>query len=315
MGGDRAPEALVAGAVRAVAEGGDICLVGDQDVIGRLLAEHAVDIPIVHAAEMIAMGDDPARAIRARPDSSVAVAARLVASGEAAGFVSAGSTGAALAAAAIIVGRIPGVRRPAIASIWPTPPTPTVVVDSGANPDPRAEHLLQFAVMGSIMAEVVLGMTAPRVGLLSNGEEAGKGRQLERDAFSLIADSGLNFVGNVEGRDVGTDRADVIVTDGFTGNVFLKAVEGTARMVASLVAESLEAMGEVRELAMPALTELRRRMDPETYGGGHLVGVNGIVVIAHGSSTASSVQAALRMATEAAEADLVGVVADRLDGR
>lgn len=313
MGGDLAPREPVAGAVAAAEKGVELVLVGDRPRLEAELARLDATLPVVHAPDVIGMGDDPARALRDRPEASVSVAAKLVGAGDASGFVSAGSTGAAMAAAAILVGRIAGVSRPSIASIWPTPPSPTVVLDSGANPDVKAGQLLEFAVMGSVAAEVFLGLERPRVGLLSNGEEEGKGRDLERTVHALLADSDLNFIGNVEGRDVGTDRADVIVTDGFTGNVFLKAVEGTARMVTSLMAEAISALDPgVQEQAFPALEDLRNRLDPETYGGGHLLGVSGVVVISHGSSTARSIANALEMARDGAEADLVGRLAERL---
>ncbi|HSJ35285.1 MAG TPA: phosphate acyltransferase PlsX [Acidimicrobiia bacterium] len=313
MGGDHAPAELVAGALAAAASGVEVVLVGDPGILEPELDRAGGQLPVIAAADVIGMHDEPARALRQKPDASVSVAARLVASGDAAGFVSAGSTGAAMAAAAILIGRIPGVVRPCIASIWPTPPTPTIVLDSGANPDVKPNHLLQFALMGSVAAEIFLSMNEPRVGLLSNGEEEGKGRDLERTAFGLLSGSHLNFVGNVEGRDVGRDRADVIVTDGFTGNVFLKAVEGTARMVVALTADAISHLeAGARQAVQPALDEIRTRLDPETYGGGHLLGVSGVVVIAHGSSRARSVANALRMAHEGAEADLVRRVGDRL---
>lgn len=307
MGGDHAPAEPVAGAVAATQAGVEVVLVGDEEKLRPLLADHDVELPIVHATQVIDMHDDPARALRDKPDASVSVAAHLVRAGEVAGFVSAGSTGAAMAAAAIHIGRVPGAKRPTIASIWPTPPIPTVVLDSGANPDVKPVHLLQFAQMGAVAAEIFLGLEAPRVGLLSNGEEAHKGRDLERAAHALLAESELNFIGNVEGRDVGRDRADVIVTDGFTGNIFLKAVEGTARMVVSLVNDVVSHLDPSDQAGVaPALEELRSRLDPETYGGGHLLGVNGVVVIGHGSSSARSISNALRMARDGAEADLVG---------
>lgn len=313
MGGDNAPDELVAGAIAATDQGVEVVLVGDEAIIGPLLEDRGSTLPVVHAPDTIAMGDDPARALREKPEASVSVAAKMVRSGEAAGFVSAGSTGAALAAAAILVGRAPGVSRPSIASIWPTSPTPTVVLDSGANPDVKPSHLMQFAIMGTVAAEVFLGLSHPRVGLLSIGEEKGKGRGLERAVYGLLAESDLNFIGNVEGRDVGTDRADVIVTDGFTGNVFLKAVEGTARMIATLTAEAVSHLDATTQASMiPVLAELRRRLDPETYGGGHLLGVAGVVVIAHGSSTSVSVANALRMAGDGAERDLAGRVTARI---
>lgn len=315
MGGDHGPAELVSGAVAATQQGIDVVLVGDEAVLRAALEAQGASIPVVHASQVIGMGDDPARALREKPDASVSVAAKLVHSGEAKGFVSAGSTGAAMAAAAILMGRVRGVSRPSIASIWPTPPSPTVVLDSGANPDVKPGHLLQFALMGAVAAEVFLGIAQPRVGLLSNGEEKGKGRDLERAAHDLIAASDLNFVGNVEGRDVGSDKTDVIVTDGFTGNVFLKAVEGTARMVAGLVAELVTGLEpDAEAMVGPAFADLRRRLDPESYGGGHLLGVAGVVVISHGSSRARSIANALRMANEGAEHDLAGRVAARVAG-
>lgn len=316
MGGDNAPREMVRGALDAAADGVDVVLVGDRDAIRPILIEEGADLDVVHAPDTVGMGDDPARAIRQKPDSSVAQAARLVHTGEASGFVSAGSTGAALAAGVVLVGRIPGVKRPSIATIWPTPPTPTVVVDSGANPDVKPAHLLQFAQMGHVAAQVFLGMDRPRIGLLSNGEEKGKGRNLERAAYELLEQSGLEFVGNVEGRDVGRDRADVMVTDGFTGNVFLKAVEGAASMVASLAMETLSGLdADVAEPALGALMDLRTRMDPETYGGGHLLGVAGVVVVAHGSSRARSITNALRMARDGADHDLVGLIGAEVAAR
>lgn len=316
MGGDHAPAATVAGAVAAAEAGVEVTLVGDEEVLKQALDGHAVSLPIVHAPQVIAMTDDPARALRKKPDASVSVAARMVKTGEADGFVSAGSTGAAMAAAAIVVGRITGVKRPAAASIWPTPPAPTVVLDSGANLDVKPAHLLQFALMGAVAAEIFLGIERPRIGLLSNGEERGKGRDLERSAYSLLAESGLDFVGNVEGRDVGRDRADVVVTDGFTGNIFLKAVEGTARMVASMAADAVSHLDEESQRRVgPALEELRSRLDPESYGGAHLLGVQGVVVIGHGSSSARSITQALALARDGAEADLVGRLAERIAGQ
>lgn len=316
MGGDHAPAEPVAGAVAAAEAGVDVLLVGDEEVIKEALDVHGASLPVVHTPDVIGMGDDPTRALREKPDASVSVAARMVKTGEAHGFVSAGSTGAAMAAAAVLLGRVSGVKRPAAASIWPTPPTPTVVLDSGANLAVKPVHILQFALMGSVAAEIFLGMERPRVGLLSNGEEEGKGRDLERASYQLLAGSDLEFVGNVEGRDVGTGRADVIVTDGFTGNVFLKAVEGTARMVLSLTAELLSHLDAApREEATSALAGLRSRLDPETYGGAHLLGVQGVVVIGHGSSTAASIANALGMARDGAEADLVGRLAERIAGR
>lgn len=313
MGGDLAPGETVAGAVAAAATGVDVLLVGDRAVIEPVLASHSVELPIVHAPQAIEMGEDPAKAIREKPGSSIVTCARLVKGGEAAGFVSAGSTGAAMAAAAIVVGRLPGVLRPTIASVFPTPGTPTVVVDSGANPEVKPEHLLQFGLMGAAVSEVYFGVRSPRIGLLSNGEERGKGRALERAAYELLERAPVDFVGNVEGRDVATDRADVIVTDGFVGNVFLKTTEGAAGLVARLMLEAIgRAPVEARDAVLPLVLPITRRMDYEHHGGAHLLGVEGVVVIAHGSSTRMALANALRQAKEGADNDLVGKVAARL---
>lgn len=313
MGGDHAPSETVAGAVDAVSRGVDIVLVGDQELLEKELEKHDTDLPIVDAPDVIGMGDDPARALRERPQASIAMCARLVASGDAGGFVSAGSTGAAMAAAAIIMGRVPGVTRPAIATIFPTSGTPTLVLDSGANPEVKAEQLAQFAVMGSVAARVLLDADPARVGLLSIGEEKGKGRDLERAAYDLIAASPVEFVGNIEGRDVATDKVDVIVTDGFTGNVFLKATEGTASLINSYVLEAVSRLPvEVQEAVNPALAQVREKMDWETYGGAQLLGVKGSALIAHGSSSRRAMANALIMARDSADKDLPGQVARSL---
>ena len=309
MGGDHAPRETVLGALDAVGRGVHVVLVGDEDAIRPLLAETGATLPVVHAPETIGMADDPAAAIREKKGASVTVCARLVAEGEADGMVSAGSTGAAMAAAAIVIGRIPGVSRPAIATIFPLG-TPTVVLDAGANVEVKPEHLVQFAVMGSVVAEIYLDRELPTVGLLNIGEEAGKGRDLERAAYPLMKERVPRFVGNVEGRDLGRGVADVFVTDGFTGNVLLKTAEGVARVVGRFVLEGLAAetdpaVQEAASLLLPKMMGLRERFDPEAYGGAHLVGVKGTVVIAHGSSTRRAIANALVMAGEGAERGLV----------
>lgn len=313
MGGDHAPTETVAGALEAAGQGVDVVLVGQEDELQGTLEALGETLPIVDAPDVISMGADPARAIRDKPHASITVCARLVAEGAADGFVSAGSTGAAMAAAAIIIGRIAGVTRPAIASIFPTPGSPTLVLDSGANPEVRAEQLAQFAIMGSVASNALLGVDRPRVGLLSIGEEKGKGRELERQAFDLLSASQLNFVGNIEGRDVATDKVDVIVTDGFTGNVFLKTTEGTAALMDAYVVEAVSSLpDDVREQVMPALARVRERMDWETYGGAQLLGIKGSALIAHGSSSRRAIRNALVMARDSAEADLPGRIANAL---
>jgi glycerol-3-phosphate acyltransferase PlsX len=315
MGGDHAPSETVAGAVDAARRGVDVLLVGSQELLQDELAKHQSDLPVRDAPDVIGMGDDPARALRERPEASIAVCAKLVASGEAGGFVSAGSTGAAMAAAAIIIGRISGVVRPAIASIIPTPGTPTLLLDSGANPEVKAGQLAQFAIMGSVAANALLDADPPRVGLLSIGEEKGKGRGLERAAYDLIEAGPVEFVGNIEGRDVATDKVDVIVTDGFTGNVFLKATEGTASLMASYVVDAVSALPEeVQASVSPVLSQVREKMDWETYGAAHLLGVRGSALIAHGSSSRRAIANALVMARDSVDKDLPGRIERALGG-
>lgn len=290
-------------------DGVDVVLVGPADVIDAEIGGRTPAPRIVEATEQIGMGDDPARAVRERPDSTIAVATRLVADGKVAGVVSAGSTGALLTTAVLTLKRIKGVLRPAIASIWPTPGTPTLILDSGANPEVKAEHLAQFGVMGSVASTAILEVEKPRVGLLSIGEEAGKGRTLEKEAYALLRDAPIEFIGNVEGRDVAEDVADVIVTDGFTGNVFLKTAEGIARMVSGYALEAMSLLDASQQAEiLPLMNEMRERIDWETYGGGHLLGVNGAVVATHGSSSRKSIRSSLRMAATAVDGDLVSKI-------
>lgn len=309
MGGDHAPSEVVMGAVQAAADGVDVVLVGDEEAIAPILERAGADLPVVHASQVIDMHEDAARAIREKKDASVRVAAGMVTNSEAAGFVSAGSTGAAMAAAAFVVGRLDGVSRPAIASIFPTG---KVLIDAGANLTVRPEQLRQFAVMGSAVSEVYMDTPSPRVGLLNVGEEAGKGRDMERMAFDVLKESrGINFIGNVEGRDLGADTADVIVTDGFTGNVLLKTAEGVAGAIYRMVLEAVspEEYQEALITLMPAFLGLRALLDPETIGGAHLVGTRGVVVIAHGSSSRVALTNAIERASEGVEKGLVDRIA------
>lgn len=313
MGGDRAPTETVAGAVAASAQGVDVVLVGEERVLAEQLRALGADLPICHAPEVVAMADDPARAIREKPDSSVAVCARLVRDREADGFVSAGSTGAAMASAAILIGRVPGVLRPTIATVLPTRGTSTIMVDSGASPEVKPEHLVQFGEMGAALAEIGLGIAHPRVALLNIGEERGKGRPLEKAAYELLSRANVEFVGNVEGRDIAGNKTDVIVTDGFTGNVVLKTIEGAGGLVMSLLDEALEAASAAtREEVMALLTPIVRRMDYEETGGAFLLGVDGVVVIAHGSSGRRAIANALVLAFEGAEGGLVSRIASKV---
>jgi glycerol-3-phosphate acyltransferase PlsX len=263
------------------------------------------------------MGEDPARAIREKKSASVTVAARLVADGEAMGMVSAGSTGAAMAAAALVIGRLKGVQRPAIAIIMPNHDGGIVILDAGANIECRPEHLAQFGVMGSALAEAYLGLVLPRVGLLNIGEEEGKGRELDKAAFGLLARAPIEFIGNVEGRDLSTGKADVIVTDGFTGNVLLKTSEGAASVIAGMVGEVMLAdddMAELLPVLLPKFEDLKKRVDPDSYGGAHLLGSRGVVVIAHGASSRVAIARSLEKAAEGVNRGLVSKVAAGLGG-
>ncbi|MCZ6518706.1 MAG: phosphate acyltransferase PlsX [Actinobacteria bacterium] len=313
MGGDYAPSETVAGAVEAAGRGVDVVLVGHHESLEIELSKLGTRLPIVDAADVIGMGDEAGRALREKPQASINVAARLVAEGSADGFVSAGSTGAAMAAAAIVIGRIKGVSRPAIAVIFPTPVTPTLVLDAGANPDVKPEQLAQFGIMGSVAVQALFGVEDPRVGLLSIGEEKGKGRDLERAAYDLLDAGPTNFVGNLEGRDIATDKADVIVTDGFTGNVFLKTTEGTAKLVTQYLLEALSKLSpDIQEQVFPAVAAVGEVLDYETYGGAQLLGVKSVAVMAHGSSSRVAISNALSLARDGAEGDLPGRLAEQL---
>ena len=308
MGGDTAPREIVEGAILAAESGIDIVLVGDEEQIAPLLEGRGVSIIVRHAGQIIDMHDDPTHAIRDKKDASIVVAARMVADGEADALVSAGSTGAAMACAAFIIGRLKGVARPAIGSIFPTG---HVIMDVGANLECKPEHLLQFAVMGSALAQVYRDVEKPRVGLLNIGEERSKGRTLEKESYELLAASkAIDFIGNVEGRDLAVGTADVIVTDGFTGNVFLKTSEGAGKVIQRMVFEMLakpEYQSAVAEL-MPVFMELRERLSSETIGGAHLVGTKGVVVIAHGSSSRVAMSNAIEIAAAGVDQGLVDVI-------
>ncbi len=301
-GGDFAPRETVAGAVLAAADGIDVVLVGHRRVLEGELDRHGVSLPIVHAPAVVGMGDVPIRAIREVPDSSVVVCGRMVSAGEAAGFVSAGSTGASLAVASVVMGRLRGISRPAIASLLPIPWNPTVLCDAGANLAVRPGQLVEFAVMGSAVAEITAGVESPRVGLLNNGSEDSKGRDLEREALALLREAPVNFVGNVEASDFATQKMDVIVTDGFTGNVFLKTVEGSVVMDAKAFFSMLaQDQPEAEERARPRFSAQGRKLLDDRHAGAHLVGARGITVIAHGHARSSAILKALHMAREGSD--------------
>ena len=307
MGGDYAPRHEVAGAVEAVRSYDlQVILVGREDVLREELARHgdvsALPIEIVHASERITMEDSAAKALRNKKDSSIRVASRLVAEGRAQGLVSAGNTGAAMATAKIVQGMVPGVIRPALASAMPTVSGRyTVLMDVGANVDCTPKMLVQFAIMGEVYSRVILKTENPRVGLLSIGEEEHKGNELTRSALPLLKGLPLNFVGNVEGRDLYTGAVDVIICDGFVGNVVLKTSEGLADAMRQMLTEALSATA-VRKLgyllARPAFAEFKRRVDYYEPGGAPLLGVKGVCIICHGSSPPRALRNAIRVAAE-----------------
>jgi glycerol-3-phosphate acyltransferase PlsX len=310
MGGDNAPKEIVEGAKHAVAELGlPVVLVGQPEAIGD-----AGGLEVIPASEVIGMRDDPAQGVRRKKDSSLVRAAEAVRDGKAAAMVSAGNTGATMGAALLRMGRLKGVQRPAIATPIPVPgQTPTVLLDAGANAECTPTYLLQFAQMGSAFATARYRIKEPKVALLSIGEEETKGTSLVKEAYSLLADSGLRFVGNVEGRDLMSDAADVVVTDGFTGNVALKTLEGSLKFLVSAVFEAMNSTDEVKNvshLLLDALAPVAAELDPDATGGAMLLGVEGVCIISHGSSSARAIVNAVRVAGEMIDGELV----DRLRG-
>jgi glycerol-3-phosphate acyltransferase PlsX len=312
MGGDKAPVPEVEGAVRAARElGHRIILVGDSADIRRLLDKHpARDLPIevVHADERITMDDHAAKAARSKRGSSMHLCARMVLDGKADGFLSAGNTGACMAIAKMVLGKVPGVDRPALSGVFPTHKgTPVVVVDVGANVDCEPQMLAQFGLMGEIYSRLVLKVKQPRVGLLSIGEEEHKGNALTRDTTPLLKELGLNFIGNVEGRDIFTGHTDVIVCDGFVGNVALKVSEGLVDMIGSMLKESLKAtvtrqIGYL--LSRSAFRDFKKRVDYSEIGGAPLLGVKGVCIICHGRSDANAIKNAIRIAADFASSNM-----------
>jgi phosphate acyltransferase len=313
MGSDRAPKPEIDGAIQAARHFGvRVLFVGQQPVIEAELRRHpsAAGLPfeIIHASEVITMEDKAAQAVRAKRDSSMRVGLRLVREGRADGFVTAGNTGAAMATAKMVLGALPGVDRPALAAVFPTAVgTAAILLDVGANVDCKPENLEQFAVMGSTYFSSIFGTKRPRVGLLSIGEEETKGNELTRDAFQLLKQLPVNFVGNVEGRDLYNGQVDVIVADGFVGNVALKVSEGVANLVRNLLKESLRAtitrqVGYL--LSRSAFTDFKKRLDYSEYGGAPLLGLKGVCIVSHGSSNANAIKNAIRVAKEVAEDDI-----------
>lgn len=312
MGGDYAPLEVVIGAVEASREFGiEIILVGDERKIRHELSSLDTDkaaISIIHAAEVIEMGEHPAGAVRKKKDSSIVVGTRLVKEGAGDAIVSAGNTGAAMGAALLGLGRIKGIHRPAIASVIPTVKGGTLLLDVGANAECDPDNLRQFAVMGSIYSRKILGAANPKVGLLNIGEEETKGNPLYLEAFKLIKESGLNFIGNIEGRDITLGVSDVVVCDGFVGNVVLKFGEGLARDLMAMIRDELKKNIFVKigaALVFSQAKGLKRKLDYAEYGGAPLLGVNGVCIICHGSSQARAIKNAIRVAKECVDRNVV----------
>ena len=322
MGGDHAPKAEVDGALQAArTHNVRVILVGKEDQIRQELSAHqgweSLPIEIHHASEVITMEDSAAKAMRAKKDSSIRVAARLVRDGRAQGVVSAGNTGAVMATCKMVQGMIPGVERPAIATAFPTATEGkfVVVIDVGANVDSTAKMLAQFAVMGEIYSRVIFRIDRPKVGVLSIGEEQHKGNDLTHATTELLKASTLNFIGNVEGRDLFTGKADVIVCDGFVGNVALKVSEGVVEVIRALLRESLQAtvtrkIGAM--LARSAFSDFRKRVDYSEQGGAPLLGVKGVCIISHGRSTGKALKNAIRLGKELAEGNTSQRIEDEL---
>jgi glycerol-3-phosphate acyltransferase PlsX len=309
MGGDKAPGEIVAGAKQAAAEGIPVMLVGPADLADRVSGADIADLELLVASEVIGMHEDPAGAVRAKKDSTLVRSAEAVRDGQASAMISAGNTGATMASALLRMGRVEGVKRPAIATPIPVPgSTPTILLDAGANAEVEVGWLAQFATMGSVFSAARYGIASPKVGLLSIGEEPGKGDTLRKEAHELLSSHpGINFVGNVEGRDIMTTEVDVVVTDGFTGNVALKSLEGALKtVVKSLFAAIGRPEYKVHaDALMPAFLDLYSQFDPDSTGGAMLVGLNGVCIISHGSSSARAMVNGIKVARDMVQGDIV----------
>ena len=322
MGSDKAPKPEIEGALQAARHHGvRVLLVGPEERLRADLERYPgarrLPIEVVHASEVITMGDK-VDAIRGKRDSSIRVGLRLVREGKAAGFVTAGNTGAAMAMAIVVLGALPGVDRPALAAAFPTAlNTAAILLDVGANVDCNPTNLAQFAVMGDIYCRSIFGKKHPRIGLLSIGEEEGKGNELTREAFHLLKRLPINFVGNVEGRDLYNGDVDVIVADGFVGNVALKTSEGVARLVRAVLKETLKTtitrqVGAY--LSRHAFSDFKKRLDHTEYGGAPLLGIKGVCIITHGSSNTNAIKNAIRVAAEFAEGKVTQTIERELAG-
>jgi glycerol-3-phosphate acyltransferase PlsX len=311
MGGDRAPDEIVAGALAAAGAGVDVVLFGPQGLDSR-------GLELVVCPTVIGMAEKPSEAVRAKPDSSLVGAVRAVADGRADAVVSAGNTGAMLAAGLMHLRRLPGVARPAIAVPIPARNGPCLLIDGGANADARPDHLLQFAIMGTLFAQDILRIADPPVWLLSNGSEPEKGDALRVESYALLAASGLRFRGNIEGGELLRGGGDVVVSDGFTGNIALKMLEGTIKELLDQLRGEIaqSARGKLGGLLIrPAARRLRLRLDPETYGGAYLLGLRGLAVVAHGNSSRTAIANAIALAARGVEQRVIQRLGERLPGR
>jgi glycerol-3-phosphate acyltransferase PlsX len=311
MGGDFGPAVVVEGAVTAAREFGlSSVLVGDRAAVEREIVRlKAQDLPLSvrHATQVVGMAEPPSHALRRKRDSSLRVAAELCKEGECQALVSAGNTGAAMAIGMYVMGLLPGVDRPAIAAALPNLSGYTILIDAGANVDPKPRHLFQFAIMGHVYSRDIVGKDNPRVGLLSVGEEEGKGNELTKETYEKLRHSSINFIGNIEGRDIYNGRCDVVVTDGFTGNVAIKISESLADMLSTMVKEELRHDLRSRAagaLGLPAFDRIRRRVDYTEAGGAPLLGIDGAAIICHGSSPPKAIKNAVKVAGEWAKAGL-----------
>jgi len=317
MGSDRHPQPDVEGAVQAAREYGvEIVLVGNKDVVEPELTKYDLSglaLSVVHTSQIIEMKEHPAAAVKSKKDASMVVGMKMLKQRQVDAFVSAGNSGGVLASALFYLGRIKGVKRPALSSVFPTRKGACFLLDLGANADCKPEYLLQFAIMGSVYAERVLGIPNPRVAIVSNGEEEGKGNALVQATYPLLKASGLNFIGNAEGKDIPAGLADVVVTDGFTGNVIVKLSEGVAGFLLGVLKEEIKSrplatLGAL--LAKPAFKQVAKRLDYREYGGGPLLGVDGVVIVAHGRSDSLAIKNAIRVAKQAVEMDTLNTIRD-----
>ena len=322
MGSDSYPDPEIQAAVAAAEELNiEIILVGNKEIIEpklKALNPHNFPIAIEHAPDVLEMADKVVDGTRKKPENSMAVGLELVKAGRGQVFITAGNTGGAMFNALKILGRIKGVSRPALTALFPVRTGRCVVLDIGANADCRPEFLVQFAIMGSLYAQKVLRKANPRIGLLSNGEEAGKGNQLIKDTYPLLEKSGLNFIGNVEGKELFGGAADVVVTDGFTGNILLKSSEAVAKLLTDILKEKLMAstitkLGAL--LVKPVFTDLKKMLDPAEVGAAPLLGIDGLVFVGHGRSDARAMNSAIKIAQQAVQADLLGALRQEIQNR